>query len=242
MSTSGNPAPIYLLAGGPGSRGSSRDPLLTRAIASCGVASPSIAYVGAASGDDTSFFKMIAGFMRACGAGKVELAPLAGSRVKLDTTRSILERSDMIFISGGDVEEGMEVLEDRGMLPFLRELHARGTPFFGLSAGSIMLASTWIVWDDPTDDSTSSAFPCMGLAQVICDTHAEDDGWEELRALLLISPEGTSGYGIPAGAGLCVHPAGELEALGKPVIRFEKIDRMVKRRPDLAEKPYDEGR
>ncbi|MCX5753719.1 MAG: hypothetical protein NTW97_08770, partial [Candidatus Krumholzibacteria bacterium] len=61
----------------------------------------------------------------------------------------------------------------------------------------------------------------------------EDEEWEELRALLLISPEGTCGYGIPAGAGLCVHPGGELEALGMPVICFAKIDRMVKRRPGL---------
>jgi len=224
---------MYLLAGGPHSRGTRRDPLLARAIASSGVAEPSIAYVGAASGDDKPFFKMLAGLMRICGAGDVEFAPLAGRRVKLDRTRSILEKADMIFISGGDVEEGMEVLEERGMMPFLRELHRGGKPFFGLSAGSIMLAREWIVWDDPNDDSTSSAFSCMGFAPVLCDTHAEDEGWEELRALLLISPEGTLGYGIPTGAGLCVHPGGELEALGMPVSCFAKIDRMVKRHPDL---------
>ena len=233
MSTVRNPAPIYLLAGGPGSRRAQKDPLLTRAIAGSGVAEPSIAYVGAASGDDKSFFKMLAGLMRDCGARDVELAPLAGRRIMLDKTRSILERADMVFISGGDVEEGMEVLEERGMMPFLRELHRGGKPFFGLSAGSIMLAREWIVWDDPNDDSTSSAFPCMGIAPVLCDTHAENEGWEELRALLLISPEGTSGYGIPTGAGLCVRPGGELEALGMPVSCFAKIDRMVKRRPDL---------
>ncbi len=233
MNDVGTSAAIYLLAGGPGSRRAQRDPLLARAIASCGVSEPSIAYVGAASGDDKSFFKMIAGLMRVCGAGEVELAPLAGRRVKLDATRSILERADMIFISGGDVEEGMEVLEERAMMPFFRELHRGGKPFFGLSAGSIMLAREWIVWEDPNDDSTSSAFPCMGFAPVLCDTHAEAEEWEELRALLLISPEGTHGYGIPTGAGLCVRPGGELEALGTPVSCFAKIDRMVKRRPDL---------
>jgi len=233
MSSIETPSPLYLLAGGPGSRRSRKDPLLTRVIASCGVSEPTIAYVGAASGDDKSFFKMIAGFMLGCGAGAVELAPLAGRRVRLDKTRSILEKADMIFVSGGDVEEGMLVLEERGMIAFLRELHGRGKPFFGLSAGSIMLSREWIVWEDPNDDSTSSAFPCMGLAPLLCDTHAEAEGWEELRALLLISPEGTSGYGIPTGAGLCVHPGGALEALGAPVSRFENVDRMVKRRPDL---------
>jgi hypothetical protein len=65
MSTVRSPAPIYLLAGGPGSRRAHNDPLLIRAIAGSGVAEPSIAYVGAASGDDKSFFKMLAGLMRA---------------------------------------------------------------------------------------------------------------------------------------------------------------------------------
>ena len=63
-------APVYLLAGGPGSRRAQRDPLLTRAIASCGVTEPSIAYIGAASGDDKSFFKMIAGFCARAARGR----------------------------------------------------------------------------------------------------------------------------------------------------------------------------
>jgi len=233
MSTVEVPAPIYLLAGDPGAGRATRDPLICRAIASCGVAEPSIAYVGVASGDDTSFFRMIARLMIACGAGAVELAPLAGRRIKLDRTRSILERADMIFISGGDVEEGMNTIGERGMLPVLRDLHRGEKPFFGLSAGSIMLAREWIAWDDPSDDSTASAFPCLGFAPLLCDTHAEGDGWEELRALLLISPEGTVGYGIPAAGGILVHPGGEIEALGKPASTFAKLDRMVKRRPDL---------
>lgn len=226
--------PIYLLAGGPGSRRSGRDPLLTRAIAQSGVSEPSIAYIGAASGDDKGFFKMISGYMRTCGAGDVVLAELASKRAKIDKARSILERADTIFVSGGDVEEGMQVLEERGMLPFLRDLRSLGKPFFGLSAGSIMLAREWIVWDDPNDDATSSTFACMGLAPVLCDTHSEGEDWEELRALLVLSPEGTFGYGIPTGGGLCVYPDGTLEALGGPVNCFAKTGGLVKRRSDLA--------
>lgn len=233
MSVARIPAPIHLLAGDPGARRGMKDPLICRAIASCGTVEPSIAYLGAASGDDKPFFTMLARLMVACGAGAVDLAPLAGRRVKLDRTRAILEKADMVFVSGGDVEEGMNAIEERGMAPLLRELYRGGKPFFGLSAGSIMLAREWIVWDDPSDDSTASAFPCLGFAPVLCDTHAEDDDWEELRALLLISPEGTTGYGIPAGGGLLVRSGGELEALGKPASCFAKLDRMVKRRPDL---------
>ncbi|HEY5133400.1 MAG TPA: Type 1 glutamine amidotransferase-like domain-containing protein [Candidatus Krumholzibacteriaceae bacterium] len=227
-------SPIHLLAGGPGSRRSGKDPLLTRAIAQSGVSEPRVAYIGAASGDDKGFFKMISGYMRTCGAGDVVLAPLASKRAKLEKSRSILESADIVFVSGGDVEEGMQVLEERGMLPFLREMRSGGKPFFGLSAGSIMLAREWIAWDDPNDDATSSTFPCMGLAPVLCDTHSEGEDWEELRALLVLSPEGTFGYGIPTGGGLCVYPDGTLEALGGPVNCLAKIGGLVRRRSDLA--------
>ena len=226
-------APVYLLAGSSRARRTERDPLLARAIASCGVTEPSIAYIGAASDDDRSFFKMISGHLLACGAGEVTLAPLAGGRVKLDSTRSILESADAIFVSGGDVEAGMAVIEGRKMLSFLRKLRETGTPFIGLSAGSIMLAREWIVWDDPNDDATSSVFPCMGFADIRCDTHGEEEGWEELRALMLLAPEGSVGYGIPTGAGLCIYPDGTLEALGSPVHCIGKINRTVKRCMDL---------
>lgn len=233
MDTLLGPKPIYLLAGGLGSRRFDRDPVLSRVLESCGASEPSIGYIGAASGDNKEFFKMIASYMRRSGAGEVVLAPLAGKRVKIEKTREILESVDMIFVSGGDVEEGMEALEEHTILPFLRELHAGGKPFAGLSAGSIMLAKEWVVWDDPNDDSTAGLFPCMGLAPVLCDTHGESEGWEELRSLLQLVPEGTEGYGITSGAGLVVYPGGALEALGGPVNRFAKSGGRVVRRPDI---------
>ena len=159
MNNVGNPASIYLLAGGPGSRRAHKDPLLAQAIASCGVAEPSIAYVGAASGDDTSFFKMIAGLMRICGAGEVELAPLAGRRIKPDKARSILEKADLVFISGGDVEEGMEVLEERGMMPFLRELHRGGSPSSGSRPGASCSRANGSSGTIPTTTRLRALFP-----------------------------------------------------------------------------------
>ena len=139
----------------------------------------------------------------------------------------------MVFISGGDVEAGMEVLEERQILPFLRELFERGKPFFGTSAGSIMLAWQWVRWEDPDDDATASIFPCMGFAPIVCDTHGEAEGWEELRTLLRLSPEGTLGYGIPAGAGLCVYPDGKLEAISAPVHCYANSGGAVLRSTDL---------
>jgi len=230
-----NPGPVsvYLLAGGRGSLRTDRDPLLTRVLASCGVPNPSIAYVGAASGDSQPFFSMISRYLRRCGAGRVTLAPLAGKRGKLERARAILESADMVFISGGDVEAGMEVLEKRQILPFLRQLFDRGKPFFGTSAGSIMLGWRWVRWEDPDDDATASLFPCMGFAPIVCDTHGEAEEWEELRILLRLTPEGTFGYGIPTGAGLCVYPDGTLEALGAPVHCYANSGGAVVRSAEL---------
>ncbi len=224
---------IHLLAGGPGSIRKGRDPLITRVLASCSVGHPSIAYVGAASGDSQPFFSMMSDTLRRCGAGRVTLASLVHGRGKLDKTRAILQSADMVFISGGDVEAGMEVLEKRQILPFLRELFERGRPFFGSSAGSIMLGRQWVRWEDPDDDATARLFPCMGFAPIICDTHGEAEEWEELRSLLRLTAEGTLGYGIPTGGGLCVSPDGALEGLDVPIHCYAHRGGTIMRTADL---------
>ena len=234
MDKTPGPMPIYLLAGGRGSRRKDGDPLLQRILASSGVPHPSIAYVGAASDDDRSFMLMLSTYMRRAGAGQVTMAPLVSKRAKIDKTRGILESADMVYISGGDVEAGMNVLEKRQILPFLRQLYEGGKPFFGISAGSIMLAQQWVRWADPDDDSTASTFPCMGLAPLLCDTHGEGEGWEELRALLMLLPEGTVGYGIPSGGGLVSYPDGRVEAIGIPLHRFAHQAGKAVRIADLA--------
>jgi peptidase E len=226
--------PIYLLAGGRGSRRKDGDPLLQRILATSGVPHPSIAYVGAASDDDRPFLLMLTAYMRRAGAGQVTLAPLVSKRARLDKTRAILESADMVYISGGDVEAGMKVLEQRQILPFLRQLYENGKPFFGISAGSIMLAQQWVRWEDPDDDSTAEPFPCMNLAPLICDTHGEGEGWEELRALLAMMPGGIVGYGIPSGGGLVSYPDGRVEALGIPLHRYARQAGTVVRIADLA--------
>ena len=215
-------SPLYLLAGSPGKRNKSGDRIFKKILQGSGTAHPSIAYIGAASHDNRAFYRMLREYLQSCGAGEVVFCPLAGKKADIFKTLSKIESTDMVFISGGDVEKGMQVLEEKQVLPFLRGLYENGKTFFGLSAGSIMLGQKWIRWENPKDNSTSSLFPCMGFAPIILDTHDEEGGWEELRALLAKEPEGTLGYGIPSGAGLCVYPDGILEPLGEPIIIYQK--------------------
>jgi len=214
-----NVADIFLIAGNRESRRRGGDPLLARILTLIGLERPAVAYVGAASNDNRIFFMWIASLLKKAGAGSVRLAALVSSRADLAKARSLLLAADLIFVSGGDVEVGMHVLERTGFTALFRELHQAGKPFIGLSAGSIMLARSWVRWADAADDSTAEPFPCLNLAPLLCDTHAEKEGWDELKVLLKLTGA-AEGFGIPSGAALRASADGSLLALGNPVQRL----------------------
>jgi peptidase E len=210
-----------------------RDEALERVIASCGKASPSIAYIGAASSDSKVLFSAMKRSLLDAGAGRVELARLVSRRASPGTFREIIEASDIIHMCSGDVEKGMSVLEERDMIQFLRAQMEKGKHFFGFSAGSIMLSRSWIRWTDPANSDIVTAFPCMGFARVYCDTHAEAEGFIELKMLLSLMPGKPTGYGIPQAAGLEVSRNGSVRAICKPVWRFRKRAGGIERIEDL---------
>ena len=229
------PKPVCLIAGGRGmERRKGPDPLIQAALGLAGASErpplerrplerrPSVAYVGAASGDNAVFRVWVARLFQKAGAGAVTLAPLCGKRADRQKARAVLEEADIVFVSGGDVEEGMRVLEETEMIEPLRSLYRHGKPFFGISAGSIMLARQWVRWRDPKDDATAELFPCLDIARVFCDTHGEGDGWEELKALVRLAPARAIGHGIVSGSALVVKPSGELSALGGDIDRFAR--------------------
>lgn len=225
-----NPRPVYLLAGGRGS--GSRD-IFKAVFREIAKPDPLIAYVGAANNDDLRFFRFVGDEIKKAGTCTLGHALTASPKADPDKTRDILRKADAVFMSGGDVEAGMEILKAKGMLTMFRELYKQGRVFFGASAGSIMMAKEWIRWNDPDDDSTAEIFPCLGIVSVLCDTHAEEDDWEELKAALQIRVDKAAGYGIPSGACLKVNPDGRLDALGGKIARYIRKGHEVIRMDDL---------
>ncbi len=220
--------PVYLIAGGRRSRQQrGPDPLIRDALSLAGTRPPAVAYVGTASGDNALFRIMISRQLAKAGAGAVRLAPLCGARADPAKAARIIEDSRIVFISGGDVEQGMKILESTGMDGFLRDQYREGKLFFGVSAGSIMLAKQWVRWRDSDDDSDPELLPCLGIAQVYCDTHDEEDKWEELRALARLLPAGSEAYGIPSGRALVAYPDGKPGAAGGEIHRFRRTGRAV---------------
>jgi cyanophycinase-like exopeptidase len=235
---SDRPAPLYLIAGGPHAiRRKGPDPLMQAALERTGVPHPSVAYVGAASGDNAAFRLLISRTLEKAGAGRVTLAPLCGTRGSLQKAGAVLENADAIFMSGGDVEEGMGVVRAKGVGPLLRGLWKQGKPLFGVSAGSIMLARRWVRWTDPRNDDSAELFPCLGFAPVFCDTHGEGDGWGELRALLNLCTPGATGYGIVSGAALKIEEDGSLCAVGREVHVFRRRKSSVAQIESLLPRP-----
>jgi peptidase E len=221
------PGTLHLVGGGPGAVLALRRHF-KGAIAALGRSRPLVAYVGVASDDNRGFFTMIRGGLAAAGgAARIELARIASPRAKASDARALLHDSDMVFVSGGDVDHGMNVLRERDMAGTLVALARAGKPMFGISAGSLMLAREWVRFPDD-DEARAQIFPCLGVAPVHVDAHSEDDGWSELRVLVrLLHERGDAnpvGYGLTRKGGLRV-TLGEgdevrLEPIGTPIPRI----------------------
>jgi len=225
-----NPKPVYLLAGG---RCSSNKNIFKAVFKEISKPNPLIAYVGAANNDDKRFYRFMGDEITKAGNCTLNHALIASPKADLDKAQDILQRADAVFISGGDVDAGMQVLESGNILGLFRALYQEGKVFFGTSAGSIMLAKEWVRWNDPDDASTAELFPCLNIAPVICDTHAEEDDWEELKTALQFKEKNSIGYGIPSGACLKVYPDGHIVALGGAVAQYVKRGQKIIKLDDL---------
>lgn len=223
MRKSQGAAPVYLLAGGMGSGRSSSAKVLKQIYARTGRDRPRIAYIAVASNDNRAFFYFVSAFLKRAGACDLKLAPLAGAKADPRKARAVIELADLVCLSGGDVELGMKLLAAGGVIDLLEKKFAEGTPFFGLSAGAIMLCRQWVAWRDPKDDATAERFDCLRFADLYCDVHDESCDWEDLRMLLRLSGEGAAGYGIRAGGAIRIDPGREPEVISG------KIDRLVQR-------------
>ena len=166
--------PVYLLAGGRG--GGNMDSMLDAIFDDIGRNTPTIAYIGAANGDNPDFFERMAGMLLDRRKCHIAFAATCSRDADPGEAIQVMTSADAVFVAGGDVEAGMNVLDEEALSSAFPRLYEQGKLFFGVSAGSIMLAREWVRWTDPDDDSTAELFPCLGVAPLICDTHGEGDG------------------------------------------------------------------
>ena len=217
--------PVTLIAGKFGSRHFGTRPYLEAAVQLTRKEAPLALYIGAASGDDESFGTALCGLIAVAGAADVVWPKLAMRRREAGAARTALERADFVFIGGGDVEAGMDVLRGAKLVANLRAAAARGVVFAGMSAGAIMLGERWIRWPraDATD-AEAETYECLGIAPCALDTHGEGDRWGEARSFASVRARElkrkAKSYGIPSGGALVVRSGGRMHARGEPVPVF----------------------
>ena len=189
----------YLLAGGPSSDPNQMTEDFRTILRTIEKPDPSVAYIGTANHENEAFFQRISAPISEAGAGNVIMVPVLSENADINEAKRILSEADAVFLSGGEVEDGMSGLKKSGLDVFLRELFDGGKLFFGISAGSIMLGSCWVHWDTENDDSTSSLFPCLGFIPMVFDAHGENEDWQELKCALRLLGRDSEGYGLSSG-------------------------------------------
>lgn len=217
--------PTTLMAGGHGSADFGTTPYLAEALRATGKPKPIALYLGAASGDHRSFGTALVGVIAAAGAGRVLWPKLVGRPRDRSGVRTALEAVDLVFLGGGDVEQGMDVLREADLVADVRAAAERGAVFAGMSAGSIMLGERWVRWPHAAaGDDEAETYECLGLVRCSLDTHGEGDGWTEAQSFVAVRARELGReakvYAVPTGAALVVGPSGEALARGGPVPVF----------------------
>jgi hypothetical protein len=187
---------------------------------------PSVAWIGAASGDRPQWFERNAQLLRRRYDARVHFArtvidPATGLGGSVITeTRAILDEAQLIYLGGGDVSVLAEHLGRNGLAEKIREQRRAGVALLGVSAGAIGLTPAWVRFPDDDDElGLPVRFACVGAVPIACDVHDEESGWEELRALLDAwardDPDASvDAWGIPAGGALYLDGSDRVTPLG----------------------------
>jgi peptidase E len=217
--------PTTLIAGQHGSSHFGTKPYLADSLRLTRKEQPLALYVGAASGDDRSFGSALSHLLESAGAGEVVWPKLAGRRKPYDEVRDALQAVDFVLVGGGDVDAGMQTLQDGGLIADFRAAAKRGVVFTGMSAGAIMLGERWIRWPRAdAADAEAETYECLGIADCTVDTHGEADGWQEAQSYAAVRAreigKTARAYAVPSGGALIVAHDGGLRARGAPVPVF----------------------
>ncbi|RPI74157.1 MAG: peptidase [Desulfobacteraceae bacterium] len=179
------------------------------------------AYIGAANGDQPEYFDIF----------KAAMEQLPGARCRMIISQpdaedeKFLDESDVILLAGGDVELGMQVMQANGIWQRIIPKYYTGTLIVGVSAGAVQLGLKG--WRNP-NNGDRALIDTFKLVPYVIDVHAEAENWESLGKAVRETGPNTTGFGIPFGAGLVLHPDWSLEAVRHPVTEISFTGEEIK--------------
>ncbi len=221
--------PVYLCSGGPGTGRKTQVEDFRTALAGCEKSSPTVAYIGTAHLDDAFLWTLLKPLFYEAGAGKADMVPIV-RKPDPAAARRLLEKADAVFISGGEVEDGIVWLKKAGLDSLLAELYEDGRQFFGISAGCIMMGQHWVHWEKEDDDRTASLFDCLGFLPFVFDAHSEYEEWKELRCAVGLMGPGSVGYGLSNDGFYRADAMGNFEKYRTAPAVYENRNGVVQRR------------
>ncbi|MCL2163005.1 MAG: Type 1 glutamine amidotransferase-like domain-containing protein [Oscillospiraceae bacterium] len=218
-----NAKEVYLIPGGRlGDIKQTTEDFRAALIAS-GKPHPKVAYIGTASSDNKVFFHIMKTPVLSAGAKEVTLVPIIRKNADIDNAKRILTDADVVFLGGGEVEDGIVWLEKTNLIGFITDLYHGGKLFIGTSAGAIMMGRYWVHWDVEGDDSTSSLFPCLNLVPFTFDAHGEKENWIELKCALRLLGPGAKGYGLSTGGFFSADESGQFTSFRNNPALFQNV-------------------
>jgi peptidase E len=172
--------------------------LETYCVGLTGKTSPSVLFVGTASGDDLSY---IARFYESYGRLGCRTSHLPFFRRTPVDLRELVFAYDVVHVGGGNTRSMLAVWRDWGLDTVLREAWERGIVLCGSSAGAICWFEEGVT-DSLAGELTRMA--CLGFVSGSACPHY--DGEKERRpAYRRMVAEGTIGAGYACDDGAGVH-------------------------------------
>lgn len=192
-----------------------------------GKTNPKLVFIGAASGDDSRYFKAVSdhfGGRLNCRIENLILTDLT-KRPNIENIRKIILGADIIYVGGGNVTYLMDVLKDSGTDKILKEAYDKGIVMSGNSAGGCVWYESYDNEEDDDFDSnnleTLKTKPALGLIRGYFvphwNTKSENEDAEgsvsrnSIRKML--TKENKWGYAVDEGAAIMVQTNGDKQVM-----------------------------
>jgi cyanophycinase len=194
------------------------DSLAERVRAELDKSSPKAAYIGASNGDQPEFYSLFQAAMESMGISNCRAVPSQPSKEDI----SFIEESDLILLSGGDVERGWRTFEQNGLKELVPRKRFDGAILMGVSAGAVQLGLGHL-----SNAAQPKRVDMFRFAPFYVGAHDEGNDWFDLRALVNLAQSDARAIGLPAGGGAVYYADGTLEPLRKPLIEIVKEDAKI---------------
>lgn len=126
---------------------------------------------------------------------RIRLRGLGLKLIEVDVTNKIrdelietLNSVDGIFVAGGNSFWLMQQLQKKQLVSVIRDLVKQGKPYFGESAGAVILYSTIepiAPIDDPQDASDLQNYEALGLVDFIALPHIDREKYKDVMSKFL---------------------------------------------------------